>query len=348
MPVPEPRSDPKRCLNCDAPLEGHWCHACGQEDTPAVPTFGMLCADLWENVVSVDRKLLRTVFLLLFRPGAATVEHLAGRRTRTVSPYKIYFWTTALLVTVAFQGFYIEDKDLLEGTESTPARGTTAPPTVSIGAKQGSDPKGDPEKVRVVDLLDRPVTLLGTSLDPKRIPSTVPEYEAAQARLPEARRDAPLRRFVTVKWIRLRASPADFLRNLIYGSLPNILLLAAPLWAVAMLPLFRKPRRRYVEHLVFSLHTHTVAVWMALGAVGLGALGRWFRGAPEFDPSLLFAGAWTLHAFHTFLAARRTYAEAWPGLVLKGGCLVGCHVVLVAIAVTVGLLLTLGANLLGL
>ncbi len=374
LPPPPPQT--AVCLNCGTPLNGPYCHRCGQEDTAALPTFAMLVADLWENFVAVDRKLLRTIGMLLFQPGAATAEHLSGRRSATVSPYKIYFWTTALLVFVFYRGFFIEDKNLLATIpdDSPPAKRAAEPKTVRgeprealvgpIRIELDNTPSGKPSTAvkappeaavtqpaairNVADLLDRPVTFFGERIDPAKLPPSVPEYEAAQGQLAETQRDTPLRRFLSVKWIRLRDNPADFLRNLIYGSLPNILLIAAPTWAVLFLPFFRTPRRRFVEHLVFSLHAHTVGIWLIL--IGLVAAGmhRWMPAAPEVDLDSLLIALTLVGSVHMFLAARRVYSLSPWALLARGGCLNVLYAFLAVFAILIGLTLTFLWNLIGL
>jgi len=383
MPIHHDRSDslppPLQsavCLNCGTPLNGPYCHRCGQEDTQPLPTFAMLVGDLWENFVAVDRKLLRTIGMLLFQPGAATAEHLSGKRSATVSPYKIYFWTTALLVFVFYRGFFIEDKNLLAAVpqDSAPARqrasgktaskpSTRAADTVfrvefdetesaqSTAGKLPAKPSGTTESRparSVSDFLERPVSIFGEQIDPAKLPPTVPEYEAAQEKLADTQRDTPLRRFLSVKWIRLRDNPADFLRNLIYGSLPNILLIAAPTWAVLFLPFFRTPRRRFVEHLVFSLHAHTVGIWLIL--IGLVAAGmhRWMPAAPEVDLDSLLIALTLVGSVHMFLAARRVYRLSPWALLARGGCLNVLYVFLAIFAILIGLTLTFLWNLIGL
>jgi hypothetical protein len=85
------------CLNCDTPLAGPFCAACGQRALPPRPTMRELVEEAWQEFVSVDGRLLVTLRLLLTRPGALTTESLAGRRARFLGPLRLY-----LLCSVAF------------------------------------------------------------------------------------------------------------------------------------------------------------------------------------------------------------------------------------------------------
>jgi hypothetical protein len=85
------------CLNCQTPLEGRFCHGCGQEDRSSLFTLRQLIAEAAHELFDLDGKLLRSLRLLL-RPGALTIEYLAGRRARYVSPLRLYLIASLALV----------------------------------------------------------------------------------------------------------------------------------------------------------------------------------------------------------------------------------------------------------
>jgi hypothetical protein len=85
------------CLNCGAPLYGHFCGSCGQRAVPPNPTVRELAAEAVGEFVGWDGKLVETARLLITRPGALTCEMLAGHRARYISPLRLY-----LTCSVAF------------------------------------------------------------------------------------------------------------------------------------------------------------------------------------------------------------------------------------------------------
>jgi len=87
------------CLNCGAELAGRWCGQCGQRVAPVRPTLHELLHEALHEFTHVAGKILRTLGLLLFRPGELTKEFLAGKRVRSVTPVRIY-----LLCSVLFFG----------------------------------------------------------------------------------------------------------------------------------------------------------------------------------------------------------------------------------------------------
>ncbi len=87
---------PRRCLDCGAELGGRFCAVCGQKDEPLKRSLGDLALEFFQHPL-IDTKLWKSLVPLLFRPGALTLEYLAGHRTRYVRPLKLY-----LTVSVVF------------------------------------------------------------------------------------------------------------------------------------------------------------------------------------------------------------------------------------------------------
>lgn len=66
------------CLNCGTDLAGRWCSQCGQRVAALRPSLPELLHDATHELSHLDGKIIRTVGLLLFKPGALTVEFLEG------------------------------------------------------------------------------------------------------------------------------------------------------------------------------------------------------------------------------------------------------------------------------
>jgi len=81
---------PAGCLNCGTELRGKWCAQCGQRATPLRPTLHELLHEAAHELSHLDGKIVRTIKLLLFKPGELTREFLSGVRVRSVSPIRLY------------------------------------------------------------------------------------------------------------------------------------------------------------------------------------------------------------------------------------------------------------------
>ena len=96
QPAPSVAQPPSACLNCGAPLQGAYCHACGQPVKGMIrPLSGML-HDVADTIFNIDSRVFHSLLPLYFRPGVLTREYFAGRRTRYVTPFRLYFFLSVL------------------------------------------------------------------------------------------------------------------------------------------------------------------------------------------------------------------------------------------------------------
>jgi hypothetical protein len=87
----------KPCLNCGEVLCGAYCNACGQKGGGRTLHFHDLVHELVHEFLHFDSKILRTLKLLLFSPGALTHEYVVGRRVRYVGPVRLFLVASVVL-----------------------------------------------------------------------------------------------------------------------------------------------------------------------------------------------------------------------------------------------------------
>lgn len=78
------------CLNCAAPLQGPYCHACGQKAIHPIANVHDFVHEATHEFLHLDGKILNTVKLLVTKPGQLTREFVEGRRARYISPLRVY------------------------------------------------------------------------------------------------------------------------------------------------------------------------------------------------------------------------------------------------------------------
>jgi Protein of unknown function (DUF3667) len=84
-------SDGILCANCATPLQGEFCHDCGQSVKSVIrPVSGML-EDAMDIAFHVDERVIHTLPPLYIKPGFLTLEYFAGRRVRYVAPFRLMF-----------------------------------------------------------------------------------------------------------------------------------------------------------------------------------------------------------------------------------------------------------------
>ena len=83
--------DELNCANCGTPLQGEFCHVCGQSlHSVLKPMHGMF-GDTLDLLFNVDGRVVHTLPALLLRPGFLTLEYFAGRRMRYLGPFRLMF-----------------------------------------------------------------------------------------------------------------------------------------------------------------------------------------------------------------------------------------------------------------
>ena len=85
------------CRTCEAPLDGLFCHACGEK---AFHEHDLSTAHLFHDVTHelthLDSKIFRTLWVLVAKPGLLTKEYWAGRLGRWIRPLRLYIFLSAL------------------------------------------------------------------------------------------------------------------------------------------------------------------------------------------------------------------------------------------------------------
>lgn len=368
----EPIARPRNCLNCGVavPPESIYCGQCGQENEATPVSFAALMREGWDEFIKIDKKLLATLGLLLFRPGYLTGEFVRGRRTAYLSPFKMYITVSALFflvfgLVVPFDQLndldekvaQLEKKREVDRQKQTQNKSGAKQPvknskkedgvvTVTTGGKSLTDSEdflAAWKEIRAGHLG------LGNRQIPfSELPNSVLEYRDAQDNKPQAKRDRPLKHYVMERLIRFRNNPADAARNLFSTGLPFLLLLQLPMFAIWMRMIYYRQRRLYVEHLVFILHTHTF-FFLLFGVIF--AADALAQSLGTKIPMLNVAVTWLILTgivtLYNILAYKRFYAQGWGKTLVKGWFLLHGYLFLLAftsgISAAVALLWTLFA-----
>ena len=79
---------PAECRNCGAPLQGPWCHDCGQSHRHVRLSAQELAGEVLEETVALDTRLLRTIRGLSIEPARVCRDFLSCRRVPWMHPFK--------------------------------------------------------------------------------------------------------------------------------------------------------------------------------------------------------------------------------------------------------------------
>jgi hypothetical protein len=242
------------CDNCGAPVSARYCGACGQRLEPPVHSLWQFLQVAAEDLTHADSRLWRTLAALLFRPGYLTAQFLAGRRASYLPPVRLYL----VLSVVFFIWISATQQNLSVVQIDAPREGRTAA-VASRALERRSTPfspalPGESAQQRSERLCQDTI------------------YEG-----PWQQRLAPV---VSRACRRVVEDNGRSVREVFLHNLPRAMFVFLPLLAGAMMLMYWRPRRYYVEHLLLFVHNHAFGFVLLLLASAVSALPRaegWVR-----------------------------------------------------------------------
>ena len=233
------------CSNCGASLTGEYCADCGQRHEPHIHTMTHFAGEAFESITHADSRLWRTLWYLLAKPGRLTREFFDGRRATYLPPFRLY-----LVISVAFfiigpsedSNIAIKDSEELVLTESGEIRESGGNSLI------GGEESDGFHTIKVEGLTDFCREFMGQ-----------PDSD-------NTARDNLRDNCKKITQGNGRELGRNFLHNL-----PRAMFVFLPVLAVVMWLLYWKPKRYYVEHLLFLVHNHA---FVFLGFSILLVLGR--------------------------------------------------------------------------
>jgi hypothetical protein len=79
------------CTNCSQPLQGEFCHHCGQSVHSVLRPVHHMAEEAVETILHIDGRIIHTLPPLFLKPGFLTLEYFAGRRMRYIAPFRLMF-----------------------------------------------------------------------------------------------------------------------------------------------------------------------------------------------------------------------------------------------------------------
>lgn len=89
------------CPNCETPLAGPWCHACGQPAEDYHRSLVRLSREAVDGLFDLDGRLWRTLPDLCLRPARLTRQFLDGHRIGQIPPFRLFLIVVVLVFLAA-------------------------------------------------------------------------------------------------------------------------------------------------------------------------------------------------------------------------------------------------------
>ena len=239
--------------------------------------MGTLFHDAWHVLTHVDGRFWQTLRRLAFSPGFLTNEYFRERRASYIPPFRLYlvlslvFFGVASLTSAfdveplhpAPQALTPEERAELErGADALARTRERLDPSTTGGAVAGA------VLGRVQAGMEDAATAAGTGATAN--PPAAPTATGTRS-IRWNTRDCD-RLDVDPQWLepalrdacrRAQQDGGRALGHAFVANIPKMMFVFLPLMAATMVLLYWRPRRYYVEHLVFYLHVHA-ALFLAL------------------------------------------------------------------------------------
>ena len=258
------------CPNCDYLFNGidNYCPNCGQENHSHKLPIKHFVIEAFEGYFHFDTKLINTIKDLILRPGLITKNYNLGKRARYISPVRLYIF-------VSFIFFLILSFQKPVG-ESSSADSIKMDMNYNIVPIDKAVKPNDSS--RLAGIRDLSNATIDNYLDSLGV--GVSWYNKVY-----------YRNYIKFKTGHLKE---DELRQNNRKNLSIIMFLLMPIFAFYVYLLHYKRKLYYAEHLIFSLHTHTMAfcflsIWL-LCRPFLGVLWVYFL----FAPIIFIHGVWAM------------------------------------------------------
>jgi hypothetical protein len=278
---------PVACANCGASLAGAFCAGCGQKRlSERERTLSHLLGEAFRQVTEIDGKLLRSLRLLLFRPGVLSREYVDGRRVRYAAPLSLFLLANVLyFFAPAISDFNLPFVDQVPGAIAAASLDPAAPDYAQQRARYGH---------------------FGGQVHSRWTAPLVARKLAARAAV-EPGYD-------------LRALARDYdAESGVVGK--TLIIVHVPIIAFALALAYARRRRYFVDHFVVALHLFTFL--LLFGQLVVASL-NWLAGHVELALPRYVGGGIGLAMVATvfgyfLLACRNAYRTSWPGALLGLG-----------------------------
>ncbi len=303
------------CANCGTALTGPFCSHCGQKASDTHRPFWWILGEFMDAVFGYDSRTFRTLWLLFAQPGEFTRRYNAGQRASLLPPFRLFVIATlvffvALQVTglamVAFE------------TKTVPI--ASLPPEAVAAIKKQSGAKLTIDNAKTISVVSLELFVPAKSVQHVTLTD---EQKRSIAQVNDAlqveARGASVDEKGWLHWIQAKGNRISegYQRALadpvrlnapLNVWLPRLMLVLVPVFALLIAAMHWWPKVYLFEHLIFSIHIHTV-FFVALALVTLFA-------AILGDTDFLWA-IWLILAVYLWMAMKRVYGRSWWLTTLK-------------------------------
>lgn len=349
------------CANCSTPMQGEFCHECGQSIHTVLRPMHHMVEDTLDMVLHVDGRVIHTLPPLFLKPGFLTLEYFAGRRQRYVAPFRLMFVLALLAFFVCH--LVVGSVDLFHvGPQASAGTGQFAqdatPEAVRAHfeqvrqdiekSKEHSDKKAkhfnrlvneerDHANHRLAELHAMPMP--NVTVEDMDLSSNAVDIPWLPAAINHSLDRARIRATANVRAIQNGGEQAteaeERVISAVFHVLPQTMFVLMPLFALLLKFTYLFKRRLYMEHLIVAVHSHAFLFLCLLLGLLLYSLGGWLQlhaawvGTPV---RVLLWALWAWSLVYLLLMQKRVYRQGWFMTIVKYLFVGWCYTIMASFA----------------
>lgn len=282
-----------RCRSCNAPLQGPYCHACGQGADDHHRSILRLALEAIEGVTHLDGRIAKTLPDLFFRPGRLAADYVNGRLSRHIPPLRLFLVSLLIfmlsLEVVVRQGVRTA---VANTAMANSIASTSRALSVSVGAASG-EPVAvtSPTAANVSISIDAEPTAVKSPAAAKTRRDANDLGSANVASVPGGHGDkSPQAKWIREHLARALANP-QFYMTVVFEWAHRLAFLLLPILAAELTVLYFYRRRIYVyDHLLVALQylSFCFLLWAAVWLLPVRFWGWVLWPALFWTPANLF------------------------------------------------------------
>ena len=232
------------CPNCGfrygmAADLSNYCPECGQENYDLNAPFRHLLKEAAETVLHFDTKTIRTLRMLVLKPGFLTAEFIRGKRANYVKPMRFYIFISFLFFFL-LSLFSHRPVDTAAETELQKKKSSGF--SITFYGIKSSKLHGIQESQIDSVLQSRHITV------------------------------GPLNRYIIKQLIRIGSGDEKEFLHLMTKNVSYMMFILMPFIGLLVYFLYRRQQPYYIGALIFSIHYHTLAFLLLMFLLLLGKI----------------------------------------------------------------------------
>ncbi len=262
------------CKNCENEFQGNFCPECGQSVKEWNQPFSILIYDFMGTVLSFDTRFFRTLGTILFKPGRFSSDFMGGKRKKYMPPFQFYVFMSFiffLLLNIVTSNLIKENmesdtaisSDSLQSDSLSLAKANTLELEIN-NVVFNSIEAGNTDSIKesVDELVKANTEPLQTERrKKKKTLFTKQDLKKAQVELEKqvakpGHTETEIRIITNV--IKMLGYPDVFMSKM-FRFLSWSLFILMPVFGFWLFIFFRKSRKYYSGHFIYSLLVHATA-----------------------------------------------------------------------------------------